>query len=53
MTTKSVIYHPEPTPDYPEGAGWYFVDETEGLNGPYQTSEEAETAYWEYVNFLL
>lgn len=29
--------------------GWYFADETEDLNGPFETHEEAEKALADYV----
>lgn len=32
--------------------GWYFADEAEYLNGPYETHNEAENASKEYGQWL-
>jgi len=32
--------------------GFFFVDETEGLNGPYTTKQDAELALNNYVEYL-
>jgi hypothetical protein len=34
-------------------AGWYFADESEQLNGPYETKEEAIKKMDEYCRFFL
>jgi len=33
--------------------GWHFVDETEGLNGPYQSEEEALSRYKLYCTLFI
>lgn len=33
--------------------GWYFADETEGLNGPFKTREEAISALKDYCERYL
>jgi len=33
--------------------GWYFADETEQLNGPFSTIEEARAAMKTYIETLL
>ena len=35
-----------------EGPGFYFADETLGLNGPYKTREEAQEAAQVYCDYL-
>lgn len=38
--------------DYPD-EGWYFSDECEQMNGPYQTEESAAAALDNYVKNVL
>jgi hypothetical protein len=45
--------HPTDNPDIWENEnGFWFVDESEGLNGPYDTSFEAAFALENYVEYL-
>lgn len=32
--------------------GWYFADEAEQANGPYNSKDEAREAFKEYVKYL-
>ena len=34
------------------GTGWYWSDETESLNGPYETSDQAEQQQKDYADWL-
>lgn len=35
------------------GPGWYFYDETEQMNGPFDTDEKAKAALKHYVKHEL
>ena len=37
---------------YTNENGFFFLDETEGLNGPYTTPQAAESALTNYVEYL-
>lgn len=48
---KHICYNPYATASWPHG--WYWADETHGLNGCYNTAEEAKAALDSYVEEYL
>jgi hypothetical protein len=53
MTEPYEGAHPTDNPDIWENEnGFFFVDETEGLNGPFSTMQDALIALNSYVDYL-
>lgn len=50
---SNVNFYDEGENEWDPREGWYFSDETEGLNGPYETEIECEKALKDYVETQL